>query len=281
MKAGREYRIMLCMRTIRFDLLLWITVLVASAHGQKPQIMILGTTHFDNPNHDISNMAVDDVLTPARQQQIEKLVEAVARFKPTRIAIELPPSEQSHLDQRYAAYRSGKYALTSNERDQLGLRLAAKMGISQLDAVDYKSGPPGPDGAYDFAAYAATHGLQSRFEAFLVEGKQFAAGESNYLHTHTMLEWFQHANAQEYRLSNNRIYFEMLRFGDNKINPGANWVGGWHARNMIILENVRRLAKPEDRVLVIFGAGHTFLLDQLAKESGDFDVVNTEKFLAP
>ncbi|ADW71333.1 hypothetical protein AciX9_4382 (plasmid) [Granulicella tundricola MP5ACTX9] len=266
----------------RFFSIFWMTLLAIPAFGQeKPQIMILGTTHFNNPNHDISNMVIDDVLTPERQQQIRLLVGAIARFKPTRIAIELPPSEQSALDQRYADYRAGRYSLTSNERDQLGLRLAAMLQLPRLDAVDYKEGPPGPDEAYDFSAYAAAHGQQKQFDGFLAAGKQYAADETTYLHTHTMLEWFRHANTPQYRLLNNKFYFDMLRFGDNKINPGANWVGGWHARNLIILENVWRLSKPNDRILVIFGAGHTFLLNQFSSDSGEFNVIDTERYLAP
>lgn len=207
----------------RFSSIFWTPLLALSAFGQqKPQIMILGTTHFNNPNHDISNMVVDDVLASERQQQIQLLVRAIARFKPTRIAIELPPSEQAALDRRYADFRAGRYILTANERDQLGLRLAAMLQLPQLDAVDYKEGPPGPDEAYDFAAYAATHGQQKQFEGFLALGKQYAADESTYLHTHTLLDWFRRANRPEYRLSNNRLYFDMLQFGDQKFNPGAN-----------------------------------------------------------
>lgn len=269
------------MRTVRLALLLWMPLFAWCLHAQsRAQLMVLGTTHFDNPNRDISNMAVDDVLQPTRQKQIQLLIEAIARFKPTRIAIEMPPSAQLVLNHSYAEYRAGRYTLTANERDQLGLRLATMLKLPQLDAVDYKGGPPGPDDAYDFSAYAAAHDLEARYAAFLAEGKKYAAEETEYLKTHTMLDWFRRANAPAYRLANNRFYFRMLQFGDSQHNPGANWVGGWHARNLIILENVRRLAKPQDRVLIIFGAGHSYLLDQFARESGTFEVVDTESFLS-
>ena len=281
-KRTRNARYIKLMRLICFLSVFWTPLLALSAVGQqKPQIMILGTTHFDNPNRDISNMIVDDVLSPERQQQVQLLVKAIARFKPTRIAIEVPPTEQAALDNRYADFRAGRYILTANERDQLGLRLAAMLQLPQLDAVDYKDGPPGSEEAYDFAGYAAAHGQQKPFEEFLALGKRYAADESAYLHTHTLLDWFRRANSPGYRLSNNKLYFDMLQFGDNKINPGANWVGGWHARNLIILANVRRLTKPNDRVLVIFGAGHTFLLDQFARDSGEFDVSIRRRILRP
>ena len=81
--------------------------------------------------------------------------------------------------------------------------------------------------------------------------------------------WLRRANTPQARSEMQRQYFEIARFGDNAANPAANWVGAWYARNLYILNNLTALAKqPQDRVIVIYGAGHGFLLDQQARGRG-------------
>ena len=53
------------------------------------KIMILGTYHMDNPRLDAKNLEADDVLLPKRQREIAELNEKLARFNPTKIAVEL------------------------------------------------------------------------------------------------------------------------------------------------------------------------------------------------
>ncbi|HEU4956711.1 MAG TPA: DUF5694 domain-containing protein, partial [Sphingomicrobium sp.] len=45
--------------------------------------------------------------------------------------------------------------------------------------------------------------------------------------------------------------------------------------NLRILNNIRALANtPDERIIVIYGAGHGYLLDQQARESASFNVVD-------
>src|SRR3546814_1414191 len=124
-----------------------------------------------NNNRDIANVHVEDVTTPAHQREIETLVDALARFRPTRIAIEWPSSDQAGLDKRYAAYRAGTLPVSANERDQIALRLAAKLGLDRVDAVDWNEMPPGAIAAFDFTAWAEAHGPQDRVEMLRKPGQ--------------------------------------------------------------------------------------------------------------
>src|SRR3546814_6069159 len=99
----------------------------------------LGSPHLANNNRDIANVHVEDVTTPAHQREIETLVDALARFRPTRIAIEWPSSDQAGLDKRYAAYRAGTLPVSANERDQIALRLAAKLGLEDRKSTRLNS----------------------------------------------------------------------------------------------------------------------------------------------
>lgn len=123
--------------TIRASVLCILPVVAALSiepvHAQaepRAQVMILGTYHMANPGADYVNPEVDDVLAAPRQAEIVAVVQALAEFRPTRIAIEAPPSRDSLHYARYRAYRAGEYVLRRDEIDQIGYRLARMMGPS-------------------------------------------------------------------------------------------------------------------------------------------------------
>lgn len=60
---------------------------------------------------------------------------------------------------------------------------------------------------------------------------------------------------------------------------GANWVEYWYGRKLRIFNNIRAATDGDDRVLVIYGYGHEYILRQMADESQLFDALNTEAFL--
>jgi hypothetical protein len=81
-------------------------------------------------------------------------------------------------------------------------------------------------------------------------------------------------------LDNHRMYFDIATLGDSESQPGAAWVGTWYARNLRIFANLTRLtASPQDRILVIYGAGHAYLLRQFAIESNAFRLVDVDQVL--
>jgi hypothetical protein len=68
-----------------------ITLSFVSAFAQnsnKPQVMVLGTFHFDNPGLDVANAKIDDVYADKRQKEIIEIINLLKKFKPTKIAIE-------------------------------------------------------------------------------------------------------------------------------------------------------------------------------------------------
>ena len=90
---------------------------------KKAKVMLLGTYHFGNPNLDYLKSSVDDHLSPKRQAEIEEVAAAIAKFKPTKIAVEAVDGV-SKVPQHYLDYVQGSYTLSADERDQLGMRVA-------------------------------------------------------------------------------------------------------------------------------------------------------------
>lgn len=239
--------------------------------SERPSLVVLGVSHFANPGRDAVNVTFDDVLVPKRQKEIAELVDRLAALKPTRVVVEYPAAKQAKLDERYRAYRAGTYALTRNEIDQIGLRLAAKLGLDRVDAADWDGNFPGTDADYDFRVWANAHEQKERFDAIFDPAQ--AKAEEALLARSTIGEFFCELNRPDRLASDNRLYFDIALLGGAEENPGAAWVGGWHGRNLRIFANLVRIAaKPDDRVVAVFGAGHKFLLDQFADQSHAFKV---------
>jgi hypothetical protein len=67
---------------------------------------------------------------------VDEVVARLAAFRPTRIAVEWPRERQAALDSLYREYRAGRLAPRPSEVFQLGFRLAARLGLARVDAVD-------------------------------------------------------------------------------------------------------------------------------------------------
>jgi hypothetical protein len=275
------------MRTAYGSLLAIISIAALAQHdrmllhertpGEQPTLLVLGTGHFANPGRDLINTKVDDVLAEARQAQIAAVVDQLASFQPTHIAVEWPLKEQSSLDTRYRDYREGRYPLRRGEADQIALRLAAKLGHARVYAVDWNEDPPGEDLDYDWPSYGKSHG-QKELVAAISDPKR-AIGITE-LGTQSIGSWLLQLNRPDVLLANHRNYFDWARVGDAERQPGANWVGAWYARNLRIFNNILRITdRSQDRILVVYGQGHAYLLRQFAAESGAFRLRDVEGVL--
>ena len=252
----------------------------SGAQTRQPALMVLGVPHFDNPGRDVANVPVEDVMTSKRQQEIERVVSSLARARPNHVAVEWPASDQAGLDRRYAAYRAGTYRLSRDERDQIGLRLASQLGLPRVDAVDWNEEPPGKDADYDFPAWLKVRGREAEFTTFQKEAQRDADAFAARNRCRPVADWL-------YELANPvsieryaKPYYRIATFGDVHENPGAAWVGTWYARNLRIFANLLTVAgAANDRTIVIFGAGHSPLLQENTTRSGRFALLDPRQFL--
>jgi hypothetical protein len=47
----------------------------------------------------------------------------------------------------------------------------------------------------------------------------------------------------------------------------------WYSRNLRIFRNIQNISTPEDRVMVLFGAGHMSILKNLFECSPEYDLL--------
>ena len=262
----------------------------------KPTIMILGSGHLANPGADAFNFKMDDVLAPKRQREIEQLVKQLREFKPTKLAFEIDFSQTAETNATYQDYLKGAYELKRHESDQIGFRLAKQMGHSKVYCVDYfRNYSEEPDGFFpkDFdwdlvspGKFAKAHNQEHLMgQPPTAEGKvtQDADGtiwiEPEKYEPITYM--YRRHNQPEGIRADHQEYLQMARVGLGDQYPGANWVGHlWYTRNLKIFVNLTRITESaDDRILLIIGAGHVFLVQQFLEDSGDYIVESPLKYL--
>lgn len=218
----------------------------------RVEVLVLGVYHMANPGRDIFNMKADDVLAPKRQAEMAQVIEVLKKFHPTKVAVE-SDVEDDRIPKRYAEYLAGKYELSRNEVDQIGLRLAKELGHKTVYPVDV-------EGEFPFQRivdYAKASGRSKELDAMMGEIGAMVKAQDQYLASHTVLETLLYMNADDKVAQDVGFYYRDAYFGEPGDWAGADLVSDWFRRNMRIYSNVVKLAdSPNERVLVIFGAGH-------------------------
>ena len=223
-----------------------------SEKAERAEVLVLGVYHMANPGHDLFNTQADDVLAPKRQTEMAALIAALKRFNPTKIALEADVYSD-RMSKRYADYLAGKYELTRNEIDQIGLRLAKELGHKTVYATDV-------DGDFPFQRvvnYGKASGRSKELDAMMGEVGEMVKKQNAYLASHTILETLLYMNADQKVADDVGVYFREAHLGEPGDWAGADLVAEWFRRNIRIFANIARLAdSPGERVLAIYGAGH-------------------------
>lgn len=252
------------------------------AAAGRPQLLVLGSFHMASPNRDVANMQVDEMLAEGRQREIEQVVDALARFRPTRIAVEWPRGRQAELDTRYRDHLAGEYELSRSETDQVAMRLAARLGLERLDAVEVSNTmPPVEMELVDYEAGARRLGKAGVLEGFRAEFMRQVEQADAVLREGTVGDALRWLNTPEQLDANYRTYFQYTLLAQGDDTPGANWLQFWFGRNLKIFGSLAQLAGPGERVLVVYGAGHAPYLRRFAQDSGMFEVLDPLDYLPP
>ena len=261
-------------------------------HQTKPTVMILGSPHLANPGADVYNTKIDDVLTPKRQDEISELVRLIKAYQPTKIALE--QDEKTHgaeIQRNYQGYLKGTYELKRWEVDQIGFRLAKQMGHSKVYCVDYlpKQNPFFTDDfdwdLIDYPKFAETHDQKHLLPFGPTEGKITKDEKgATWIESEKyapIIDMYIQSNEPAGLRKSRQFYLRIARIGLDNQYPGANWLAhDWYARNLKIFVNLTRITESaDDRIILIIGDGHVYLVQQFLEESGDYIVESPLKYL--
>jgi hypothetical protein len=249
----------------------------AQAHGPAGptvQVLILGAFHFANPNADYAKFEGIDVLTATRQQEIHAVVAQLARFRPTKIAVEGEPSESASINANYRRYLAGTFTLTRNEMHQLGFRLAAQLHLPALYPVDFQL----PMRIDSVMAYAQLHdtAFAGRFQRTIATVVQLLDRKQREESIGANLRFL---NEPATLLLAQQPYADMATVGAGDTYVGARVVAQWYERNLRLFANLANIAEPGDRVLLIIGQGHAPILRDLVHSNASMQLVEALPYL--
>ena len=254
---------------------------IYAGNKTRTPIVLLGTFHFKDagldsfkPQHEI------DVKSPERQAEIQDIVDRLAKFGFTKIAVERKWQADETLQQQYDVYLKGEFELPPNEIYQLGFRLAKQLGHPKVYPVD----APGRNFQpyVDPREYAKEHKLTRQLRqpysvGFFNQARMMDALKTEHsLRRHLLL-----MNHPKMMVARHGIYMQKdLSLGKEDTYPETDgFVSAWYNRNLRIFGNIHRITGDEDRVLAIFGAGHVPLLKHFAESSAEFEVVEVSEVL--
>lgn len=240
------------------------------------EVMVLGVYHFANPGRDAVNVEVDDVLAPKRQREIQILVDSLAGWAPTKVAVENEAAPPSLEMDNYSDV--AKLLTTSrNESIQIGYRLALQLGHTAVYGYDEQPGDDEPDYfPLDRVQALAEQEGQSQFLATLfAEVQEFVDRQQQDLPVQSVAEsLFAHNNAAQLDAFHDRLYYSLLKVGNGNDQPGAELNAYWYMRNAKMFAKIDMIAQPGDRILVIAGSGHTTWLRHFVERMPGYRLVD-------
>jgi hypothetical protein len=236
-------------------------------------IMIVGTNHFSNPGLDSHNVHADDVLADRRQREIAEVAARLALFRPTKVMVEAPYRDYA-TRLAYRNYVAGKHALTDNEVEQLGFRIARMAGLRDITPIDFEMRMSGlrPDELDDqwqpktpAPAAAPASAPASAAPELSEEDRRFRDS--------TIREYLLFLNDPvRVEQAHSQGYMDKLLPVDSPVlYEHPDYLANWYKRNFRMFANIIRETRfPDDRVLLIVGNGHLKIMKDIAKEADYF-----------
>ncbi len=261
---------------------LCLSVGAAAAAAEPVQVMVLGTYHFANPGMDLHNVKADSPLTPARQAELKAVADAIATFRPTRVMVERVSAEPDLAVSDYRTFGPDMLGRDPDETVQLGFRIARSAGLDTVHGVDEQPDTDEPDYfPYDkVKASAAKAGQEAVLTGLSDEIARYLRGFEARQKTHSIAQLLGEMNEPDTPATGMRAYYGLLGIGDVDDQAGADLNAMWFLRNAKIFGKLMRVAKPGDRIVLVYGAGHGFWLRHFASQTPGYALVDVRPYLA-
>lgn len=262
-------------------ILLAIMLCAPALQARDVEVMILGTYHLANPGQDLHNVEVDDVTVPARQEQLERIARVLATFRPDRIAVEAVSARDDLSLSAYEEFTPETLTRVPNEREQIGYRLAHRLGHEAVYGIDEQSEDTNYFPFEEVSGYAESHGRTEAVESLhelvgvMIETKERMHAEQTIGQT---LNWINRPELIE--RWHRQFYYGLLALADHEEQPGALLNARYYERNARIFAKLTQVAGPGERVLVVFGSGHSYWLRHFVTETPGFELVEPTDYLS-
>ncbi|WP_061809145.1 DUF5694 domain-containing protein [Rossellomorea vietnamensis] len=243
--------------------------------NEKPKVMVLGTFHM-RYTPDLQRVELDDVLMNDRQEEIKQVVNSLKEFQPTKIALEVEKEKDESLNEEYQKYLNDHLSLEVDEIHQFGFRTASELGHERLYAIDWMESV-GNMGLGQVMEWAK----EEQLEMYEYINETYRPKLHLNVDPPDIYEMVKKCNTELRIMLDHEMYMAVARIGKETNYVGIDWVRWWYQRNLIIYSNLAEItSSPDDRTLLIIGAGHVHLVTQFLEESGLVDVVSPNGYMS-
>lgn len=244
--------------TLSFVILFSLGTIHAWAED-APQVLMMGTFHFKNPQLDVVKAEQLDVMQESEQEYLEKLAKQLSQFKPTVVMLEYRPTKHEEINREYREYLKGNFRLKANEIYQVGFRLAKMVGLKEVHSFDEQNIHWQGDKLNEY--------MKSKDPSALTNFEQTIADWVNKVNdnhkTLNLQELLIAANDEKNDYANMDVYLLSNAVGAEDNFIGADTTASWWHRNFRMYARIQNKAKPDARIFVLGGQGHTAILRQL------------------
>jgi len=252
--------------------------LLSGGNTLATEVMILGTYHMSNPGKDIHNLKADDVLVDKRQRELADVAAGLAKFKPSKVVVEQQAVDGAPVKlPRYHDYLDGKMADSRNEVAQVGFRLAKHLKLEEVWGIDVEGDFP-----FEAVQKFAENGhpqLAKQLAGAGAEVETMLKGLEDTLKTGTVSQGLRYLNDPKRIIDGNSFYSTLLLYGAGNDQPGAALLTAWEGRNNQICARLVQLATPDDRIVVLYGSGHSFLLRRCVQDMPGYKLIEANDYL--
>jgi hypothetical protein len=259
--------------------------LAAFSSQPRAHVFVLGVFHFQDAGLDSYKPQFPfDIREPQRQRELAEVLDRLAAWGPTRIAVEARPLQQRRLDSLFAIYPASGTDTLRNETYQIGFKLARRLGLAGVHAIDAPArrlDSAMTQQEWDQRQRALTRGAMAATNWDSLYRALYRFDDSVKA-VRTLRETLLSQNAPE-RLDVGHGHYlvgDLLNGAPGDYLGADGFISGWYNRNVRIYSNIVRLARSTDeRLLVIIGAGHVPILRHLLLSSPAVRLVEVSDIL--
>lgn len=247
---------------------------------ERAKILILGTFHFDNGGEHLINCDAGDITTNKKQDEINEVIQKLIEFNPNKIAVEAEREKEEELNKIYSEFCIDK-SIKSNdiighrsEIIQIGFKLANKLNHNKIYPVDVPISLP-----EDVFEYAEKN-CPSIYEKFINRANEYGLDQNKLMQNHTVGKILRELNNPTHiEVEHSDLYLYLNQVGSGDTYYGVKTLTEWYRRNLYIFSNLQDIAKPGDRILVLYGAGHCKILRSFIKDYSEFEFIDPLDYL--
>jgi hypothetical protein len=285
------------MKKVSLTVIFFFYVFLSFGQSGRVQIAFLGVFHMGE-TPDYVKGGFDDLLSAERQNQVQEVVDALAKFKPDKIFVENTPDTQPYWNNVYKNYLNGfkpkEKSSEFNEIFQIGIKLAKKInnpnGVTCVNYVqpDLNVGMRIARNKIDTLLTFFSHELERKrpsYDDYFAKNPSVNRAFKTYLANYEnwkKLPFKEHLiNLNSEQSISTLHYFNITGWMDTNTNGfGAEFTSKEYFRNTKILQNILTSVSPYDRkLLVIIGGGHVQILKDMIKTHPYFEVVDIKTIL--